>query len=181
MLTWLNRNAPAVQAIASIASVCVTLMLAFVTYRYVQLTQSLAEAAHEQLRLQRHSAASEAAQLLTLVDLLSGSVAKCPVNERDGEKIRSIPLWKQSELTRLATLAASVLGPDTRIHNVIQKLNWIRARLEEVHATTPDAGYDWEKFPFAEWCRELGDTRSLLTQLRDDVEARSPVEPAASA
>ena len=179
MLFWLNRNAPAVQAIASIASVCVTLMLAFVTYRYVQLTQSLAEAAHEQLRMQRHSVASEGAQLLTLIDLLAGSIAKCPENQKDAEAIRGIPLWKQSELTRLATLAASVLGPDTRIHNVIQKLNLIRARLEEVQANTPEGGYDWAKFPFGEWCRDLHETRALLTQLRDDVEARAPVEPAA--
>ena len=158
------------------ASVCVTLMLAFVTYRYVQLTQSLAEAAHEQLRMQRHSVASEGAQLLTLIDLLAGSVAKCPDSEHDAEMIRGIPLWKQSELTRLATLAASFLGPDTRIHNVIQKLNQIRARLEEVQATAPDSTYDWSKFPFGDWCHDLRDTRALLTQLRDDVEARAPVE-----
>ena len=64
-----------------------------------------------------------------------------PEKKEEAEKIRGIPVWKQSELTRLATLAASVLGPDTRVHNVIQKLNSIRAKLEDVQASTPQEGY----------------------------------------
>ena len=170
---------PAVQAIASIASVCVTLMLAFVTYRYVQLTQSLAEAANEQLRMQRHSAASEAAQLLTLVDLLSGSVKKCPASERDAEQIRSIPIWKQSELTRLATLAASVLGPrhaDPQRHSEVE-LDSRQAGRSAGHRGGLELRLD-EVPRSASGARELGDTRALLTQLRDDVEARSPIEAA---
>ena len=87
MLFWLNRNAPAVQAIASIASVCVTLMLAFVTYRYVQLTQSLCGGGERAAPLcSAIRPRLNSAQLLTLVDLLNGNVAKCPANERDGDK-----------------------------------------------------------------------------------------------
>lgn len=46
-MNWLNANAPAIQAIAALASVLVTVALAIITWRYVRLTRDLVETARQ--------------------------------------------------------------------------------------------------------------------------------------
>ena len=63
-------------------TVLLTLALAWITYRYVQLTQHLAIAAREQLRFQQHTERSDAARLLTMIEVFLGNVARLPTGAR---------------------------------------------------------------------------------------------------
>jgi len=83
MFEWLNHNAAGVQALASICSVIATVVLLRTTRQYVALTQELARAAREQLRFQRRTMESEAAQLTTLIDVFLGSLKRLPVTEAE--------------------------------------------------------------------------------------------------
>jgi hypothetical protein len=170
VFAWLNRNAAAVQAIASIASALTTIALAWITFRYVTLTGELARAAREQLRMKQQSAASEAAQLLTLIDVLIGSLGKLPGDEEHAEAIRDVPIWKHADIATLTSLTAAVVGTGTRVHDAIQRLNWIRGKVEQVQQTAPGR-YPWDDFPFDEWRRELTAARASLGALRKEVVA----------
>jgi hypothetical protein len=94
MFEWLNHNAAGVQALASICSVIATVVLLRTTRQYVALTQELARAAREQLRFQRRTMESEAAQLTTLIDVFLGSLKRLPVAEAERDAIRTVALWK---------------------------------------------------------------------------------------
>src|SRR5437764_8239478 len=76
MFRWLDHNAAAVQALASIATVMITVVLAWITRKYVLLTQQLAVAAREQLRMQQHTERSDAARLLTLIVVFLGDLGR---------------------------------------------------------------------------------------------------------
>ena len=86
MFDWLNRNAAAVQALASVFSVITTIVLLGITRQYVKLTQELARAAREQLKFQERTFVSEAAQLVTLVDVFLGSLKRIPTAESEGDQ-----------------------------------------------------------------------------------------------
>jgi hypothetical protein len=49
MLPWLDSHAGAVQSLAAVASVLLTAMLAYVTWRYTNLTNRIATIAEKQL------------------------------------------------------------------------------------------------------------------------------------
>jgi len=53
MIEWFNANAGAVQGLAALAVTILTALLAFLTYRYVRLTGTIANAAKEQVELAR--------------------------------------------------------------------------------------------------------------------------------
>lgn len=171
MLLWLNRNAAAIQALASIASVLVTVILAWVTSRYVSLTQQLAQVSREQLRIQQQSVVSEAARLIMLVDVFAGTIQRFPVDERDRERISDIPLWKRSDVTALGTLAASVLGTDAPIGPSIQSLNWLRDKAEGLQQAARDGGVPPDAVPWTDWRREIETARGSLNELRRAADA----------
>jgi hypothetical protein len=49
MWSWLNRNAPAVQALSALLVLLVTMVLSYLTWRYVQLTRKISETSLRQL------------------------------------------------------------------------------------------------------------------------------------
>lgn len=59
MWRWLNANSSAIQALASLAVLLVTVQLARLTGRYVALTKSIADATLEQMRMIKTSADTE--------------------------------------------------------------------------------------------------------------------------
>jgi hypothetical protein len=170
MLDWLNRNAPAVQAFASVCSVVVTIVLLRITWQYVGLTQELARAAREQLRFQERAVMSEAAQLVTMVDVFLGNLKRFPTAETDGDQLRALALWKHSDVTAFGSLAASVLGTRTEVQRAIQRLNWIRTTAEHVQQTAKDGGNGWHDFPWQDWTRQIGEARTALQAVRADAQ-----------
>lgn len=174
MFEWLNRNAAGVQALASVCSVLATLVLLRITKQYVGLTQELARAAREQLRFQERSAASEAAQLVTLVDVFLGSLKRFPTAATEGEQLRAVSLWKHSDVTTFGSLAATVLGTRTEVQRAIQHLNWIRGTAEQAQQSAQQEGYRWQEFPWDDWGRQIAAARTSLQAVRGDAQAFAP-------
>jgi hypothetical protein len=168
MLEWLNRNGAAVQAAASICSVVATIALLLVTRQYVLLTQELALAAREQLRLQQRTAASEAAQLLTLTDVFLGSLKKFPSAQGEHEKLRTLSLWKHADVTQFGSLAASVLGQRSEVQRAMQRLNWLRNTAERVQQQADD---DLRRFPWSDWTRQVEEAHQALRAVRRSAES----------
>jgi hypothetical protein len=171
MLDWLNRNAPAVQAFASVCSVVATIVLLRITWQYVGLTQELAKAAREQLRFQERAAISEAAQLVTLVDVFLGNLKRFPTAETDGDQLRAVPLWKHGDVTKFGSLAAAVLGSRTEVQRAIQRLNWIGTTAERVQQAAKDGADGLHDFPWQDWIRQIGEARTALQAVRADAQA----------
>lgn len=134
----LNENAPAVQALASLATLIVTGVFARVTWRYVQLTNRLADAASEQLRFQQEATRAKWHELWGYVKLLNRALSELPDETRRATRdkdIRSAFLWDQSDLARFQSLAAQLGSlPGTNAALVVSSMSWLRDRVEEVRA-----------------------------------------------
>lgn len=57
-LNWIDAHAPAVQALAAIATLLVTIALAALTARYVELTRAIGRASAEQVQSMRETIAA---------------------------------------------------------------------------------------------------------------------------
>jgi hypothetical protein len=175
MFEWLNRNAAAVQALASVFSVVATVVLLRITRQYVGLTQELARAAREQLRYQQRTVASEGAQLLTQIDVFLGSLKKFPAAEPDGEALREVSLWKHADVSTFGSLAASVLGTRSEVQRAIQRLNWLHSTADRVQQTSRDEGYPWHQFPWDDWKRQIEEARAALQAVRTEAQSSAYV------
>lgn len=175
MFEWLNRNAAAVQALAAILSVLATIGLLYITNKYVALTQELARAAREQLRFQQRTVASEAAQLVTLVDVFLAMLKRLPLGQRDDrEALRGLSLWKHGDVSSFASLAAVVVGTKPEVQHAIQRLNWLRATVERVQQTQGDETNGRDHLSWDEWNRQLGEAKTALQTVRADARAAEP-------
>jgi hypothetical protein len=175
MFEWLNRNAAAVQALASVFSVVATVVLLRITRQYVLLTQEMARAAREQLQ---RTVLSEAAQLTTLVDVFLGSLKRLPIAESDGEALKTVSLWKHNDVSMFGSLAASVLGQRPEVQRAIQRLNWVHANVERVQLAARD-GHPSNEFPWTDWKRQIDEARAALQSVRTDaqsVDSEKPLE-----
>jgi hypothetical protein len=111
-MNWLNTNASAVQALATIASLIVTLVLAVLTAKYVRLTRRIADVALEQMqhiKLTRTTAQKQAARSL---DALSRRI-RIPLEKLDPaapshRQLREYNLLSQEDISALETLARDV-------------------------------------------------------------------------
>jgi len=70
MTSWLNNNSCAIQAVGSIAAVIVTAVLAYITWRYVSLTNKLIQMQDQILGFQRSAKKARRNQLLSLIGIL---------------------------------------------------------------------------------------------------------------
>ena len=171
MFEWLNRNAAAVQALASVFSVVATVVLLRITRQYVALTQELARAAREQLRFQQRTVASEAAQLLTLIDVFLGSLKRLPTDTSNADTIRKAALWKHPDVSNFGSLAAAVLGQRPEIQRAIQRLNWLHSTVDRVQQSDPNAAKSLHDFPWADWTRQIEEARAALQAVRADAQS----------
>ena len=176
MFEWLNHNAAGVQALASICSVIATVVLLRVTRQYVALTQELARAAREQLRFQRRTVESEAAQLTTLIDVFLGSLKRLPVAQTDRDTIRTVALWKGADVSTFGSLAAAALGSRPEVQRAIQRLNWIHSNVERVQQANPEGEFPWAQFPWEDWARQIDEARAALQTVRSDALSSTPPE-----
>ena len=155
MFDWLNRNAAAVQALASVFSVIATIVLLRITREYVLLTQELARAAREQLRFQQRTAATEAAQLITLIDVFLGSLKRFPSDKAAGDALRTVALWKHPDVSNFGSLAAAVLGSRPEVQRAIQRLNWLHTAVDRVQQSTKQGKVNLGDFPWNDWPRQI--------------------------
>ena len=166
MFPWLDQHASAIQAIASLATVAITLVLAWITRTYVQLTQELAFAAREQLRLQQNNERNDAARLLTMTQVFLSHLQRLPTHEEQGGW-RDVTIWKHNDVTQFATLAAAVIGAAPAVQEAIQALDAIRVKVEAARAAEPDGN---RAFAWDEWGDDIRRTMAALRGVREAAE-----------
>ncbi len=182
MWEFLNSNAAAIQAIAALTTAVVTSVLALITWRYVRLTQGLAEAAQAELMFHEEAEAEKWRELNAYTKLIRDLLSGLPAGERDGARAMSqAASWEAGDLPRLQRLAARLdrsAGEHAAV--VVAAMTWLGERLHDVKTTDPDEGVNWSKFPWSRWQREMTSAKTALDaiaaavtdKLRDRPQAR---------
>ncbi len=174
-MTWLNTNAPAVQAAAAVASLLIAAVLAGVTWNYMRLTRSLVETARQQLefiRSDRASAIEERRQrLLSLILHIRMSATAVGANRSRGEEIRHVPLWSEKDQNDLRALAGS-FGPQIAelAGEAARHLEVLRELSLTVKNTPAALGVDWDSFPWARWSKALEGAERCLQSVATLIE-----------
>jgi len=174
-MSWLNNNAPAVQAIAAVVSVLVTTVLAFITWRYVRLTGELSETARQELHFlkgERAAQKQEARQhLLTLILHLRKIANQFSGGPSQGEQIRKVTLWSDSSLDDLRSLAVA-FGPTVAdlAAEASRHLSTIAELAISVQQTPRATGVDWIRFDWTRWKQAIEGAERCLVSLLDRVE-----------
>lgn len=152
MLQWLARNAALVQAVDSIVSVLVTIILAWVTWQYVHLTGRLAESSDAQLSLLRASVSGRINALAGFTRMLRILVSELPKGPDNAERMRTAALWSGDNLAEFQRLASEhSRSAGNRAAVAVPSLRWLRERVETVKDIAPGESVAWDGFPWHEW------------------------------
>jgi hypothetical protein len=168
-MNWLNDNGAAVQALASIATVLATLLLAALTARYVDLTKALAEAADRQHRLgveQVTERQTQARRALTLRALFLYRKLKLLPDYPNTVGLPRNALWMPDDEDKLEE-AAHQIGSDeaeraARIRHELGRLREMYAALLELSS---GQGTSLRPPTLGEWFVSLSATRNELLRL----------------
>ncbi len=174
MWHFLNANAGAIQAMASLATSIVTLVLVFITWRYVRLTGRLAEAATAEMVFREEAGAEKWRELNAHTKLIRGMLSGLPVTEQDADRrMRQVTSWEPADVMRLQRLAARLdRGAGERAAAVVAAMTWLGERVREVKNSDPEAGYDWAAFPWSRWRKETETATRGLDDIASGVTRR---------
>ena len=159
---WLNQNSAAIQAVATVVSVLVTAALALITWRYVRLTRTLAEATQAQAEFLRQAVKARKRELLAVVKMLRILVGHLPEIRQHGEQMRGAATWDNNDLADLKRLASefgTLAGQRAAV--ATSSLLWLKERLDEVKATNPGLGVNWNDFSWDRWESELKQAKEI--------------------
>lgn len=111
-MNWFNSNAAAVQALASVASLIVTVVLAVLTGKYVRLTRQIAQAALEQIQHIKLTSTTAQKQAARSLDALSKRI-RLPLRNLNPDapshrQLREYNLLSQEDISALEALARDV-------------------------------------------------------------------------
>ncbi len=152
------------KAISSVLTAIVTGILVWITWRYVQLTQRLAEAASTQLQFQEEAELAKWRELQSQIKLITVILASLPTEQQSADKrMRSAISWDTGDLTRFQALASTLgeaVGQDAAL--AVGAMIWMRERVKEVKGVRPEIGYDWTKFPWERWVAELNQAKGKI-------------------
>ncbi len=157
MWDFLNANAGAIQAVAALVSALVTVVLVYITWRYVRLTQRLAEAASAEMSFHEEAEAEKWRELNAYTKLIRSLISGLPAAEQGAVRImRQAPSWEPGDVMRLQRLAARLdRRAGERAAAVVTAMTWLGERLHEVKTADPDAASDWSRFPWGRWRQEI--------------------------
>jgi hypothetical protein len=153
-MEWLNQNAGAIQAIAAIVSLIVTFVLVVITGRYVRLTRTLAESANAQVRAQAEARDTRRHDLAANIGVLQRALASIPAGNVPNveQRIRNSIDWSDFDFGHFRTLASEVSRPAAHAAAEIESdMGRLQAIIAEIKSTPLGRGYDWSRFPWAEW------------------------------
>ncbi len=169
----LNSNAAAIQAVAALTTSLVTVVLVFITWRYVRLTQRLAEAASAEMSFHEEAEAEKWRELNAYTKLIRGLIAGLPTGEAGaGRVMRQAASWEPGDLARLQRLAARLdRRTGERAAAVVTSMTWLGERLRDAKADDAE-DHDWSKFPWDRWRRELQTARDGLDAIASTVGQR---------
>ncbi len=164
MWDFLNGNAGAIQAIASLVTAAVTVALVAVTWRYVHLTGRMAEAARAELMFHEEEEAEKWRELNAQTRLVRALLSTLPVDDRRPEAlVRQAVSWDQADVARLQRLAARLdRSAGERAAAVVTSMTWLGERLREIKSADPGDEYNWAEFPWSRWTHEIATARSGL-------------------
>src|SRR5215472_62818 len=152
MSGWLNANSAAIQALGSAATVLLTAVLAWITWRYVKLTQRL-------VSVQLSEAAARRRELRTQLDLVSGFLSELgsPDDLRDlsGSRVRALA----AEVSGEAGHQAAVL----ELH-----VQWLLNLVRDIRSRGA-AAYDWSTFPNDEYATRRQSALDAFQRLSAEV------------
>jgi len=162
LIQWLNQNAGAVTAFA-------TLVLAGLTAWYVILTREIAIASRDTVRLATEAQEAERRQsvrsLTPLVRRLSEMAAALPV-PLGVLTVQGLPLWTDDDLSDLEALARMVEGADLQAASVaVKHLRFIAERIEEIKRDEAGSGWNANKLLPPVWAQHVTDARNALAAL----------------
>jgi hypothetical protein len=169
VMDWLDLHAGATQALAAIASVLVTLVLAVLTARYVRLTSAIAKAGADQVRhMESASLASRRENAIALAVLaerlrppLVGLDASIPSHEQLFKYAQLTP----SDIITLESLARTVGGHAVTIASeAAVGLRTIYGVIEQAHRITLVTGW---RLPDTDAARYYEARQAALTKLDD--------------
>ena len=162
VIEWLNRNAGAVTAIASV-------VLAGLTGWYVVITRQIALASRETLRhsVEAQQAARRQAEraLRALVRRLSEMAAAVPV-PLGVNTVQRIPLWSDDDLRDLEALAREAEGADLEAASLaVKNLRHIATIIAEIKRDEAGVGWNANKHSPPVWANDVGAARTALAAL----------------
>jgi hypothetical protein len=153
VITWLNANSNAVEALGSVAAVLVslgslsvTIVLARLTRKYVALTNTIAAATQAQAEfnsaLQREAKEAATESLYHHAQRLKGVVNALPKDKPAVEQLRHFNLFGEGDLTELQRLTQLVGGEVYRQTTIaLTGLRWLLGLIDRIKATSEGAGY----------------------------------------
>jgi hypothetical protein len=148
MVDWLNTNAGAVQGLAAVATLVVTIVLAGLTRRYVRLTSDIARANLVQAGLllsSRREQATLAREALRVHALrLHETVSGLHGDKPSSRLLREWFLLTSADVDQLEALARP-LGPQVleTAGVVAMHLRWLVGLAARVQAVNPSLGYSF--------------------------------------
>jgi hypothetical protein len=170
LLAYLNNNSGAIQALASILILCVTIALAIITWRYVALTRTLALTAKDELRMKREEKAAQDRRLVILLKMFKERIDSLPYEQAKGEHIRKAISWEQAEIDNLTSLAADIGHQSVRTASILcERLKWIKEQIDLVKSTDQRIGFEWNEFPWDRWLEELTKSKANIGEMTIDI------------
>jgi hypothetical protein len=181
---WLNSNSGAIQALSSVLIVGLTAVLAYITLRYVRLTQDL-------LSVQREAAAVRRRELRAHVGVLQSFLSE--LHGPDDNRLPAEILSHARDLhdfpfDRLRALASEVsVEAGAKAVEAEKHLNWLASLIRSIRASLPRkepprsvneplsptlaSGYDWKNFPGRDYDTAWRFGSAALTGLLMQVDA----------
>ena len=153
VITWLNNNSNAVEALGSVAAVLVsvgsllvTIVLARLTRRYVALTNTIAAATKAQAEfnsnLQREAKEGAAESLYHHARRLKAVVNALPKDKPAVEQLRHFNLFGEGDVTELQRLTQLVGGEVYRQTTLaLTGLHWLLGLIERIKARRDPSAY----------------------------------------
>lgn len=99
-----------------------------------------------------------------------GNLRRLPDRPEHLERLRELSIWRHGDVSRFSTLAATVLGSLPAVHEAIQALNNLRAKVDTVRQTPANEPIT-PIFHWKEWTRDIDRARAALTAVRDAAES----------
>ena len=158
-----NRSSVSI-ALATIALCFITAWYGWLTYRLVSLGQK------QMATLQRSEHQEQwrdVTFLANLAERVGAAVRELPESAKESGfdiKMRGGVLWQVEDLWRLERLSVQVgpwaYGP---LVDVVNYLNWMNKRMEEIRSTDSRQGYNYRLFPGEKWAHARQQSDQQLT------------------
>ncbi len=167
MAHWLNANAAAIQALGSAAAVLLTAVLAWITWRYVKLTQRL-------VSVQLGEAAARRRELLSQLDLISGFLRELRAPDElqlSGANFGYFNDLRDLSGSRVRALAAEISAEAGHQAAVLEEQGqWLINLVRDVRSRGPS--YDWSVFPREEYKARVRSALDAFERLSTEVQSR---------